>query len=251
MEKEELDLWQKFRRSGDQETRNQLVELHLPLVKRAAERMFYSLAGKVTEDELYSAGLLGLMDAVNRFMPSNNVKFATFSSQRIRGSMLDDIRSKDWVPRLCRQAYQTYQKAHRSLTQELQRTPNEEEMMAALKMDHEEFHKLCREMNITAMSSIQSLSTSTDSDEREEEWLADHRQSGEEKLKDQKEFLKKMISDLPEKKRAALIMYYFEEMTLKEISKVLGVTEGRVSQILSGVLAALKSRYNGDQEAYL
>ena len=97
-EEEEFDLWSRYKASDDLELRNQLIEVHLPLVKRAAERMHFSLAGKVEVDELYSSGLLGLIDAISRYIPSKNTKFSTFSAQRIRGAMLDSIRNLDWVP---------------------------------------------------------------------------------------------------------------------------------------------------------
>lgn len=251
MDQEENDLWHRLRSSNDMEARNELIELHLPLVKRAAERMYFSLAGKVEEEELYSSGLLGLIDSIQRYLPSKSVKFSTFSSQRIRGAMLDDIRTKDWDPRLCRQAYQTYQQAYRSLLQELQRYPSDDEMMAKLSLGQEEYHKLCMEMNISSMTSLNALNRHSDDSDRDDDWVADNRQPSEERNRDIKEFLNKMISELPKKKQAALVMYYFEEMTLKEISRVLEVTEGRVSQILSGVLAQLKMRYNRDKEVYL
>jgi len=241
-EQEESELWSKFKKNNCQDSRNALIENYLPLVKRIAERMFYNLNGKVERDDLYSTGLLGLIDATEKYMPSRNIKFITYSSQRIRGSMLDDVRAKDWVPRTSRVAYQTYTKALNALKHKFQRTPSDDEMMAELGMNDKEFHKLCCEVNIPTMTSIQGLST-FDNEESSDDWVEDSRHQRENKSRDQKEFLTKIIDDLPEKKKATLIMYYYEEMTLKEISKVLEITEGRVSQILSAVIALLKSQH--------
>jgi len=244
-DQEESELWSKFKKNSCQQSRNALIENYLPLVKRIAERMFYSLNGKVERDDLFSTGLLGLIDATEKYMPSRNIKFITYSSQRIRGSMLDDIRAKDWVPRTSRVAYQTYTKAINGLKHKLQRVPSDDEMMLELNMNNKEFHKLCCEVNIPTMASIQGLST-YENEEMSDDWVEDSRQARENKSRDQKEFLTKIINELPEKKKAALVMYYYEEMTLKEISKVLEITEGRVSQILSAVIALLKAQ-NLDQ----
>lgn len=247
----EQELWKKFKSEGDNASRNQLIEFYLPLVKRAAERMHFNLAGKVEVDDLFSTGLLGLMDAIGKYIPSKKIKFSTFSAQRIRGAMLDDIRSKDWVPRTSRVAYQSYHKAHQALYQKLQRNPSDEEMCEELGIDDKQYHKLCQEVNITMMTSIQEISQNQDQEDSAEDWIQDPHHQASEQHKDRKEFLKKIIEDLPEKKKAALLMYYFDEMTLKEISQVLEITEGRVSQIISGTLTQLKMQYRSQRGDYL
>lgn len=249
-EAEEQEIWAKYRNSGDLELRNQLIEHFLPLVKRAAERMHFSLAGKVEVDELYSTGLIGLIDSVTRYVPSRNIKFATFSAQRIRGAMLDSIRNLDWVPRLSRTAYQTYKKAFSDLQQDLGRAPSDDEMMTRLELDEKDYTKLCKEVNIATVTSIQSLSN-PDNEENEDFDLADFRPVKNQQQSELKEILKKVITELPEKKQAALIMYYYDELTLKEISKVLDVTEGRVSQILSQVLTQLKTKYRDELSDFI
>lgn len=243
--------WHLYKSKEDLQARNNLIEYYLPLVKRAAERLHYSLAAQVDVEDLYSSGLLGLMDAIGKYSPSRQVKFSTFSAQRIRGSMIDDLREKDWVPRLSRLAYQKYQKAYKFLFQELERAPSDEEMMSVLQMNVEEFHHLCLEANILAMVSIQNISYHNEDGESENDWLPDARVVREEESRDRKEFLNKIIADLPEKKKAALLMYYYDEMTLKEISKVLDITEGRVSQILSGILSKFRAQYKEHQGEYL
>jgi RNA polymerase sigma factor FliA len=212
-ENEECELWTKFKQNNCQESRNLLIENYLPLVKRIAVRMFFNLNGKVDQDDLYSTGLLGLIDATEKYLPSRNIKFITYSTQRIRGSMLDDVRAKDWVPRTSRVAYQTYSTALSGLKNKLQRNPSDEEMMTELDINHKEFHKLCCEVNIPTMTSIQGLST-YDGEENSDDWVEDSRTGRENKSRDQKEFIAKMINNLPEKKKAVLLMYYFEEMKL-------------------------------------
>jgi len=247
---EEHELWKKYRSSGDLEIRNELIEHFLPLVKRAAERMHFSLAGKVEIDDLYSTGLLGLIDAVSRYTPSRNTKFATFSAQRIRGAMLDSIRDLDWVPRLSRNAFQTYRRAYQNLQQDLGRAPSDDELMSNLGMDEKDFGKLCREISIASVTSIQSMGASDES-QTEDLDLPDIRLLKDQQQNELKELLKKIITELPEKKQAALMMYYFDELTLKEISKVLDITEGRVSQILSQVLALIKIKYLEDLREFM
>lgn len=249
-ETEEYELWTQYRQSEELELRNRLIEHYLPLVKRAAERMHFSLAGKVDVDDLYSTGLLGLIDAIARYVPSRNTKFSTFSAQRIRGAMLDSIRDMDWVPRLARTAFQTHRKAYQHLKQELSRAPSDDEMKQHLNMNEKEYNKLCLEVNIASVTSIQSLGAQ-DQDQQEDLELPDQKQLKELQQSELKEVLKKVIHELPEKKKAALVMYYFDELTLKEISKVLNVTEGRVSQILSQVVAQIKSKYMDDLREFM
>ena len=249
-EQEEQDLWHQYQQQKSPGARDGLIELYLPLVKRIAERTCYSLARQVSIEDLYSSGLLGLLDAIERYSPSRNIKFSTFSSMRIRGAMLDDVRSNDWVPRTARQAFSHYWEARRRLKHELQREPDDEEMKRALEMDDTAYHKLCQEINLTQLTSFNVLGNHQDNEENELEFpdLRDAKAKNREELK---ECLALAIEELPEKKKNALVMYYHDEMTLKEISQVLSVSEGRVSQILSEVTAHLKARHFDNLNAFM
>ena len=244
--------WLDFRATGDADLRNQLIEYYLPVVRRTAERMYYSLACKVDVEDLYSAGLLGLIEAISRYRPNDNAKFETFSSQRIRGAMLDDIRSRDWVPRGARTTRQKYRQAYEKLLQKLGRHPSDEELMGELEVGEKEFYDLCMEANILTMVSVQELSGRGGEEDSPEEYIfQDERYERYELARDRREVLRAVIDRLPERKKNILVMYYYEEMTLKEIAKTLDVTEGRISQILSGLLAQLREQLRDEISSLL
>ena len=216
-----------------------------------AERTRFSLAGHVALDELYASGLVGLLDAMDRYSPSRNIKFSTFSSMRIRGAMLDDVRSNDWVPRTARQAFQLFNSARQTLIQRYQREPDEDEMMRELQCDREAYTKLCQEVNLTQLSSFHAFGDADQPGEESRFDFPDHRDTKVRHLEELRECLRVALETLPEKKKAALVMYYHEEMSLKEIGKVLGVSEGRVSQILSEVVAHLKAHHHKNLNGFL
>lgn len=251
MDEEERQLWQSYKSSGDEEARDALIELYLPLVRRIAERTRFSLANKVDVEDLFSSGLLGLMDAMERYTPSRQIKFSTFGSQRIRGAMLDDVRASDWVPRTARDAYSTYRAAWNRLRQELQREPNVEEMRGELDLGESEYHKLCGEVNVTQLTSFQAIKGASGQETESDFDFPDLREAKSRWSKELAECLTKAIQELPEKKQTALLLYYHEELTLKEISKVLGVSEGRVSQILTEVMSFLKTRFHDELLPFL
>jgi RNA polymerase sigma factor FliA len=246
MEEEERQLWQSYKSNGDEQARDALIELYLPLVRRIAERTRFSLASRVDVEDLFSSGLLGLMDAMDRYTPSRQIKFSTFGSQRIRGAMIDDVRANDWVPRTARDAYSTFRGAWNKLRQELQKEPNMEEMKEELGLDEAGYEKLCNEINVTQLTSIQAMKGVGGQENESDYDFPDLRECKNRWSKELAECLKKAVSELPEKKQTALLLYYHEELTLKEISKVLGVSEGRVSQILSEVMTFLKTRFHDD-----
>ena len=238
---EEHQAWLAFK-AGDAQQRDSLIDHYLPLVRRIAERTCYSLAGHVQIEDLFSSGLLGLLDAMQRYTPSKNIKFSTFGSLRIKGAMLDDVRSNDWVPRTARQAYNTFTKAKRVLTQRLEREPDDNELRQHLELEPEAYHKLCREVSLTQMNSLQQIGSQREEDEAFDP--SDDRDCARKRQEELKDCLLKAIGELPEKKKAALVMYYFDECTLKEIGLVLKISEGRVSQILSEVVAHLKTHHH-------
>lgn len=247
-EEQESEAWRLFKLERHEESREALIEHHLPLVRRIAERTRFSLANRVDVEELFSSGLLGLMDAMERYTPSRKIKFSTFGSQRIRGAMIDDVRAADWVPRTARDAFSQFRSAREGLRQELMREPSDEEMMGRMNLDEEKFHKLCMEVNLTHVTSLEGL---TDPERENGFDPVDLREVRQQRRSELKECLQKAISSLPEKKKAALLMYYTEDMTLKEIGAVLSVSEGRVSQILSEVMAVLKTEFHEELSVFL
>lgn len=242
-------LWNDYKSRNDKEARDRLAEHYLPLVRRSAERLCSTLVSHADVEELFSAGLMGMMDAMSRYNPNRNIQFETFSAQRIRGAMLDDLRKKDFVPRGAREAQAKYRAVWNEFKQVTGRYPSDEEMMVEMDMDADAFYKLCREANISSMVPVESL-TQEDED-NPEAFLPDLRLMKEEERADMREFLKNALLDLPERDRFVIVAYYADEMTLKEIAKVIEVTEGRVSQIMSASLARIRAKHLEAKELYL
>ncbi|MHC4091236.1 MAG: FliA/WhiG family RNA polymerase sigma factor, partial [Planctomycetota bacterium] len=222
--------------------RNMLMEKYLPIVKYNAERIAAKLPDEVENDDLISAGVFGLMDAIEAFDLSRGVKFETYCAPRIRGAILDELRSMDWVPRLVRNRAHKLAQATQSLEAELGRAPSEEELAGRVNLPRTEFDKLLRDATAIAVVSLSRKHYDSDSSRevREIDVLEDKR--GRDPVSEiQKRDLKQLIvRGLSRAERLILILYYYEEMTMKEIGAALDLSESRVSQMHSAVLNRLK-----------
>lgn len=224
--------------------RNILMENYLHLVRYNAERIHLKLPDEVELDDLMSSGIFGLMDAINAFDMSRGVKFETYCAPRIRGAILDELRSMDWVPRLVRSRAHKMDAATRQLEVELGRSPTNEEIAGRLKISMSEFEKIAKDASAVSQVSLSRKYFETDSnkDVREIDILEDKRGSDpirEIQRKDLKELITKGLSRA---ERLIIILYYFEEMTMKEIGATLDLSESRVSQMHSSILARLKAQ---------
>lgn len=216
---------------------NYLLEQHLPLVRRQALNLRTRLPPSVELDDLIQAGTIGLLDAMKRYDPAQGVTFATFASQRIRGAMLDELRSRDWVPRSVRRTSRALDAAFRQLEQRLGRPPEEREVAAALGVDLAEYRQMLLDTNGSYLVALDEMSAEE----------LDARSTTHEvspfvefaKGKD-RERLVKAIEALPERERLILALYYQEELNLKEIGAVLGVSESRVCQLHSQSITRLR-----------
>jgi RNA polymerase sigma factor for flagellar operon FliA len=219
-----------------------LMEKYLPIVKYNAERIAAKLPDEVENDDLISAGVFGLMDAIEAFDLSRGVKFETYCAPRIRGAILDELRSMDWVPRLVRNRAHKLAQATQSLEAELGRAPSEEELAGRVNLPRTEFDKLLRDATAIAVVSLSRKHYDSDSSRevREIDVLEDKR--GRDPVSEiQKRDLKQLIvRGLSRAERLILILYYYEEMTMKEIGAALDLSESRVSQMHSAVLNRLK-----------
>jgi RNA polymerase sigma factor FliA len=235
-------LWQNFRSTADAEARNRLVEIYLPLVKFNADRIAAKLPDEVDVNDLMSAGIFGLVDAIEAFDLGRGVKFETYCAPRIRGAILDELRSMDWVPRLVRSRAHKLDRITRVLEAELGRSPTENELASRLGIDKAELAKLVRDATAVTQISLSRKHYETDSnrDVCEVDVLEDKR--GKNPLTEvQKRDLKNIITrGLTRAERLILILYYYEEMTMKEIGATLDLSESRVSQMHSSILARLK-----------
>jgi len=244
IDKEILGTWKKYKRSAGKDHRNRLIEHYLPLVKYNAERICAKLPDEVELDDLMSAGMFGLIDAIEAFDLKRGVKFETYSATRIRGAILDELRTMDWVPRLVRSRAHKLEAISKQLEAELGRSPAEEEVARRMGMSREEFDRLLRDATAVTLVSLNRKYFETDSnkDVREIDVLEDKR--GRDPMKEtQKRDLKEFITKgLTRAERLIIVLYYYEEMTMKEIGATLDLSESRVSQMHSSILNRLKAQ---------
>jgi RNA polymerase sigma factor for flagellar operon FliA len=237
-----LSVWKKYKKAPNQELRNILVEHYAPLVRFNAERVHAKLPTEVDVEDLVSAGLFGLIDAIGAFDMERGVKFETYCSPRVRGAILDELRSMDWVPRLVRNRSQKIQTATKQLQSELGRMPSESEISRKIGVPAEEFKRIRRDGNAVSMSSLSRKAFTTDStrDVSEVEVLRDDRAIDPQKEM-QKADLKSLVeSNLTPTERLILVLYYYEEFTMKEIGTTLDLSESRVSQMHSAIVERLR-----------
>lgn len=236
-------IWKKFFKKRSEELRNKLMEYYLPLVKYTAERIYVKLPDKVEVDDLISAGIFGLMDAIDAFDPKRGVKFATYCTPRVRGAILDELRSMDWVPRLVRARAHQLGNATRTLEAHLGRVPTEQEIASELELNMEDFRRLQRDASATGLVSLStSLDFNGDNDICEIDVIED-KKSEDPMTEAQKRDLKGLLTKgLSRAERLILVLYYYEEMTMKEIGATLDLSESRVSQMHSSIIARLKAQ---------
>ena len=240
MNKAEL-LWAEFDKTHTLEARNALVMHYLPLVKGLVCRMAPTYRRHVEFDDLMSCGLLGLMDAIDRFDTNKDVKFETYASLRIRGEIVDQIRKQDWAPISLRQKIKKVEEGFQVLEGKLGRSATEAEVAGFLSMNPEDVKKTLDESNTFNIICLDELLVdrvkSHELINTRDETPEEHFESNE-----MKDILAGCIDLLPEKERLVISLYYHEEMTLKEIGLTLGVSESRVSQIHSKAILSLKNK---------
>jgi RNA polymerase sigma factor FliA len=246
------DLWSRYKKDGDEKARERLVLAYSPLVKFVAGRMSSGLPAHIEEADLISYGLLGLIGAIARFEPEREIKFETFAVARIKGSIIDELRSLDWVPRSVRAKAREIEAAHAKLERELGRTPTDEEVAKALDMSMEDFQESLIQISNSSLVALDELWAVSDAsgdqvsllDTMKDPSAVDPaRELGVSELKDR---LAHAISRLPEREKLVVALYYYENLTLREIGEVLGVTESRVSQLHTKAVLRLKARLQSE-----
>jgi RNA polymerase sigma factor FliA len=244
---ETQQLWLDFRRTGDQKIRDRLILTYAPLVKYVAGRLGSGLPAHVDEGDLVSYGLLGLIGAIERYDPSRDVKFETYAMARIKGQIIDELRSMDWVPRSVRARARNIERAIGELEARLGRAPTDEEISKKLGITEEELEESLGEIARSSIAALDELWTVSGSggdqvaliDTIEDEGAPDPQ--GTLSVTEQKEALAEAIQRLPEREKLVVTLYYYEELTLREIGEVLGVTESRVSQLHTKAILRLKA----------
>ncbi|MHC4988792.1 MAG: FliA/WhiG family RNA polymerase sigma factor [Planctomycetota bacterium] len=242
LEKNDIQqVWTEFFKTRSERCRNILMENYLHLVKYSAERICVKLPDKVELDDLIQAGIFGLKDALEAYDPERGVKFETYCAPRIRGSILDELRSMDWVPRLVRARAHQLGRAMQTLEAELGRIPTEQELAEELELDKVEFHRLQRDANAIGLISLNNSFNESEGekDVREIDIIEDQK-SKNPVTEAQKRDLKLIV-----------ILYYYEEMTMKEIGATLDLSESRVSQMHSSIVARLKAQMDTRKKEFV
>ena len=244
-------LWLQFRRTGDKALRDRLILTYAPLVKYVAGRLGSGLPAHVDEGDLVSYGLLGLIGAIERYDPERDIKFETYAIVRIRGSIIDELRALDWVPRSVRSRAREIERAIAELEAKLGRAPTDEEIAAKIGISVEELEESLTDISRSSIAALDEL-WSTSSGEGDRVSLLDTIEdtSGPQPTQaldetELRETLADAIARLPEREKLVVTLYYYEELTLREIGEVLGVTESRVSQLHTKAVLRLKSRLSG------
>jgi RNA polymerase sigma factor for flagellar operon FliA len=238
-------LWLEFKKDiTNQELRNRLVEMYLPLVKYNGERIWARLPEGVELDDLVSAGVFGLMDAIDAFDLSRGVKFETYCVPRIRGAMLDELRTMDWVPRLVRSKASKLNEAVKTLEARLGRQPNENELAETMQISVAELEKMILDANAVNLISLNKKWYETDSykDVREIDILEDKKGEDPTKRIQKNDLMRLVTKGLNRNERLIIILYYYEEFTMKEIGATLNLSESRVSQMHSSIVQRLQSQ---------
>lgn len=247
-DKEIIELWRRYKEEGDSRARDRLILIYAPLVKYVAGRMGTNFPSHVEESDLISYGLLGLIGALERFDLSRNIKFETYAITRIKGSILDELRSLDWVPRSVRSVARQIERSSASLENKLHRAPTDQELAKDLNLSMQEFHEALTRISSSSIVALEELwtisSTGTESvaliDTIEDRQSKDPAAVVD--VTEVKERLAHAIANLPEREKIVIALYYYEGLTLREIGDVLGVTESRVSQLHTKAILRLKGR---------
>jgi RNA polymerase sigma factor for flagellar operon FliA len=249
------DLWRRYQTADDERARERLVVAYSPLVKYVAGRLASGLPTHVEEADLISYGLIGLISAIERFEPDREIKFDTYAIPRIKGAIIDELRALDWVPRSVRARAREIERANVKLEHRFHRAPTDGEMAVELEITTEDFHDALIQISNSTIAALDELWTVSDtSGDRVSllDTLQDPEAPDPAKVMDAFE-LKDRVADaiarLPERQKLVIALYYYENLTLREIGEVLGVTESRISQLHTKAVLRLRSRLGEEAAA--
>jgi len=237
----------------DPARRDELILTYTPLIKYIANRLASRLPPQVAVDDLISCGIVGLIDAINKFEPAKNVQFKTYAEFRIKGAMLDELRALDWVPRSIRRKISELERICNELEAKLGRPASDEEAAEALGISLEEYHRLLDETKSVTFLDIDYLRQKAPDEiegDMAEIFAAEDRDPvAALNLEETRELLARAINELPEKEKLTVALYYNEELTMREIGEVLGYTESRISQMHSKAMLRLRGKLKKQLEA--
>lgn len=246
------DLWVTYKETGDRAIRERLILHYAPLVKYVAGRVGVGLPSSVDPADLVSNGMFGLIDAIEKYQPDRAIKFETYAVSRIRGAIIDELRSYDWVPRSVRQKARDVERAYQRLQLDLGRTPTDEEVADELDITVKALRQIFRQVSYVHVAALDELlSIGGDKSDRVslDDTIADDRADDPVALfetEETKEILGVAVSGLPEREKIVISLYYYEGMTLNEIGQVLGVTESRACQLHTKAVMQLRAQLGND-----
>lgn len=228
-------LWRSFKETGDPDARERLIVQYAPLVKYVAGRVRAGLPPQVDQADLISDGIIGLMDAIDKFDPDRGLQFQTYAVRRIRGAIIDGLRRLDWVPRSVRDKFREIDAAQVTLERRLGRTPEDSEVAAELSISVAELRSTYGKISYTHVKSIDEMGATYENDPAQGmTFLADH------DMDDRTEEFLRDVRRLPDRDRVIVALYYWERFTLAEIGLILGVSESRVSQLHTRAMLTLR-----------
>ncbi|PRY45652.1 RNA polymerase sigma-28 (SigD/FliA/WhiG) subunit [Geodermatophilus tzadiensis] len=240
------DLWAQYVTERSPALRDRLILHYAPLVKYVAGRVGSGLPAHVEQADLVSYGTFGLIDAITRYQPSREVKFESYAMARIRGAIIDELRSTDWIPRSVRMRARQFERTVAALESRLQRSPTEEEVAAEMDMDVEEVRKFLGQLSLVNVVALDELLTDDDGgaprlvdtlrdvNAADPQAVAEHGEA--------RQLLARAVEQLPEREKVVVSLYYFEGLTLADIGRVLGVTESRICQLHTKAVLHLRTK---------
>jgi len=231
--------------------KEQIVLEHAPLIRYIVNRIAVRLPSHIDLDDLHNTGVIGLMDAIEKYDPDKNCKFKTYAEFRIKGAILDQLRSLDWVPRSVRQKSRRLERAYGEVEQRLGRSASDEEVADSLGLQIDKFHELMNQVRGISLVNLEEIRGGSSEGERTGSFadIVEDAQSENPyahlKLTEMKEIVGDTISTLPEKERVVISLYYYEDLNMKEIGTILGITESRVCQIHTKAVLRLRGKLKG------
>jgi RNA polymerase sigma factor FliA len=237
-----MELWRQWKEEGKVEAKKELIELFLPLVEFVSNRLAIGLPKNVSKEDLNSYGIMGLIDAVEKFDYLRGLQFETYASWRIRGAVIDGLRQGDWVPRSVREKAKKVEEAYQKLEQQYLRSVTDEEMSSYLDVSMSEFHQMVQDIAVTTICSIDDPIREEDSETRLS-LLVDEKAKNPEYTVNEfflKDMLAKSIERLTEKERTVISLFYFEDLSLSEIAEVMSLSPSRISQLHSKAILRLR-----------
>ncbi|WP_199618004.1 FliA/WhiG family RNA polymerase sigma factor [Paenibacillus alkalitolerans] len=235
-------LWRRWKEDGDPEAKKRIIEIYTGLVDFVTSRLAIGLPRSVAKEDLTSYGIMGLIDAVEKFDYQRGLQFETYASWRIRGSIIDGMRQADWVPRSVREKAKRIEDAYQKLEQQYLRSVTDSEISSYLNVPEQDFHHMVQEVSVTSICSLEDPIREEETETRASLLVDDRAVKPEESVRNifVKESLAKAIEKLTDKERTVISLFYYEELSLSEIAEVMSLSPSRISQLHSKAILRLR-----------